>query len=363
MRVILHVDLDYFYAQVEERDNPQLKGKPVVVLVLSGRTEESGVVATANYEARRLNVKSGMPITAAKRRLEGLEAYFIPMRKSYYRFISDDVMNIIRRHADIFEQASRDEAYLDVTFKVNGDFKMASELALNLQGEIYREARLTCSIGVSYNKLIAKIASGIKKPNGVTIIKPEETSGFLAPLDISRIPGIGVKTSEYLKVRGYQTVKELLSLSRQQLTGFFGGKMGEYIYSSIRGVDEGPVAPRGRPEQEGRMKTLKEDTCNPEYILESLEPLITSIEKSLSDRRSGFRTLSVVLITSDLKTHTKSKTYDHRHYKLHPLKPDIFKLIAHFTSNSLPIRRVGLKVSNLFFEGEEKQAALTSFLK
>ncbi|MEM2906885.1 MAG: hypothetical protein QW739_02260, partial [Candidatus Odinarchaeota archaeon] len=179
MRIILHVDLDYFFAQVEEREDPNLKGKPVVVCVYSDRGGGSGVVAAANYTARRYNVKAGLPIRIAEKRLTGLNAVFLPVRKEYYESVSDEVMNIVKKYGDVFEQASIDEAYLDATSMLNGFFDKSYGHAINLQSDVYLRTGLTCSIGVSYNKLLAKIAAGFRKPNGVTVVKPGESEEFL----------------------------------------------------------------------------------------------------------------------------------------------------------------------------------------
>ena len=163
--VVLHVDLDYFFAQVEEREHPEYKGRPVVVCVYSGRTPDSGAVSTANYIAREFKVKPGMPITFAKRYLKDQDAIFVPVNHSLYRVVSGDVMKIPRSFATEFEQVSIDEAYLDVTERVQGDLKSAEALARQLKEEVFRKRGLTCSVVVGSNKLVAKIAANERKPN------------------------------------------------------------------------------------------------------------------------------------------------------------------------------------------------------
>ena len=181
VRVIIHVDLDYFFAQCEERENPAYKDKPVVVCVYATRGGDSGAVSTANYVARKFSVKSGIPITLAKRLLKGRDAVFLPVNRELYDKVSLEIMRILRNHADRFEQVSIDEAYLDVSQKANGNFALASELAKEIKEDILAREKLTCSIGVGPNKLVAKVAAGHKKPDGLTIIKPEEVRGFLFP--------------------------------------------------------------------------------------------------------------------------------------------------------------------------------------
>ena len=196
-RVIFHIDFDYFYAQCEELRSPELKTKPVAVCVYSDRGGESGAIATANYMARKFGVKSGMPIRFAKKRLEERpDSIFLPTDFDYYSDISEKAMKIIEGFADTFEYVGRDEAYLDVSKKTEGDFKKASHLAQQIKNTIREKVKLTCSIGISPNKLVSKIASDFKKPDGLTVVTPEKVEVFLEPLKIRDIPGIGKKTEE-----------------------------------------------------------------------------------------------------------------------------------------------------------------------
>jgi DNA polymerase IV (DinB-like DNA polymerase) len=363
MRIIFHIDLDYFYAQIEERDNPNLKGKPVLVLVLSGRTEDSGVVATANYPARELGAKSAMPIAIAKKKLAPYEAYYIPMRIDYYRFISEEIMEIISKYADSFEKASIDEAYLEVTKNIKGDFDKAYQLAKRIQQEVYSKVRLTLSIGISINKLIAKIASGIKKPNAITMIKPEEINSFLNPLPVKEIPGVGEKTSTKLLNKGVKTIGELRKISLEELNQLFGNKIGAFIYYSARGIDNSPVEDRGLPLQKSRIKTLREDSRDIDYIMSNLIPLIEKIDNYLVDHNIFFKTISTIFITTNLKAHTKSRTLDRAYNKLSNLQVEIRSLIKDFLEE-IPqeVRRAGIRASNFVVEDETKQTKLSSYL-
>ena len=193
-RVVFHVDFDYFFAQCEEIRIPDLKSKPVCVCVFSDRGGDSGAIATANYIAREFGVKLGMPISFAKKRLEERkEAIFLPVDFDYYLEISEKAMSIIKESADIFEYVGKDEAYLDVTDRVEGNFDKASHLAQQIKNSIRDKVKLGCSIGVSSNKLIAKIASDFRKPDGLTVVSPEKVEEFLEKLKIRAIPGIGKK--------------------------------------------------------------------------------------------------------------------------------------------------------------------------
>ena len=172
-RIVMLVDLDYFFAQIEEIRNPALKSKPVVVGMYSGRTEDSGAVSTSNYLARKCNVKSGIPLFLAKKRLEGTDAVFLPVDYDYYQQVSDRIMAILRGYADTLEQAGIDEAYLDVTKKALGSYQEAETLAKEMKDAVKQKIGVTFSVGIGPNKLIAKIASDINKPDGVTIVRPE----------------------------------------------------------------------------------------------------------------------------------------------------------------------------------------------
>jgi len=207
-RIVFHIDFDYFYAQCEEIRLPELKSKPVCVCVYSDRGGDSGAIATANYTARRYGVKSGIPIIFAKKRLEERkDAVFLPVDFDYYFEMSEKAMKIMESDADIFEYVGKDEAYLDVTKRVEGDYKKASHLAQQIKNSIRDQVKLSCSIGISPNKLISKIASNFQKPDGLTIVSPEKINEFLEPLEIRVIPGIGKKTENKFSEMNLKTIQ------------------------------------------------------------------------------------------------------------------------------------------------------------
>ena len=197
-RIILHLDLDYFYAQVEETQNPDIKDKPIVVCQYSGRTDDSGAVATTNYIARKFNVKSGLPIKTAKNLLQNTDSVFISANHELYESISETIMNIIRKYSDKFEQLSIDEACIDISNKINNDYQDAIKYGNTLQDEIKNSEKLTCSIGIGPNKLIAKMAADSNKPNGTTVITPDNVEDFLFPQQVNKLYGIGPKTKSKL---------------------------------------------------------------------------------------------------------------------------------------------------------------------
>ena len=244
-RIVFHVDFDYFYAQCEEIRNPQLKGKPVVVCIFSDRGGDSGAVATANYTAREFAVKSGIPIAFAKSRLkDNPEAVFLPADFDHYSDISSSAMRIIESFADVFEYVGRDEAYLDVTERTNLNFDRAGHIAQQLKNEIQHKLKMTCSVGVSPNKLISKVASDYKKPDGLTIIKPKQVMKFLEPLKIRVIPGIGKKTELVFTDLNCEIIKDIHKFDVFELNKKFGRKTGTYIYNAVRGIHDDQVRPK-----------------------------------------------------------------------------------------------------------------------
>lgn len=355
------VDLDYFYAQCEERRNPEIKGKPVVVCVYSGRTEDSGAVSTANYVARNYGVKSGIPIRLAKTRLKDVDAVFLPVDMDFYREVSDNIMEIMRGYADSFEQVSVDEAYLDVTQKTEGNYEEATELAARIKDKIFYKQRLTCSIGVGPNKLIAKIAADTQKPDGLTAVRPEEVQQFLKFLPVRRLMGVGTKTEKKMETLGIRTVVQLAKFDIQRLIDVFGKKMGIHFHNSALGIDDDPVQERSEPESLSRIATLKEDTNDMTTILEKAYQLCESVHVKLMQRQLFYRSVSIYIVAEDLGVHSRSKTFENPTNDLQLFKDTVKELFENFLNDSdVKARRVGVKVSNLNKE-EGTQRELTSF--
>src|SRR4030042_2489999 len=254
-RVIMLVDLDYFFAQCEELRNPALKDKPVVVGVYSGRTADSGAVSTANYVARKFGVKSGIPVYLAKKRLEGTEAVFLPVDYEFYEQISDKIMHMLRGYADSFEQVGIDEAYLDVTQKTQGSFEAESELAKKMKNEVKNQLGITFSVGVGPNKLVAKTAADSQKPDGLTVVKPEEAERFLSPLPVDRLVGVGRKTAAKMGELGIKTIGDLARYDQKQLMELFGKNLGVYFHNAANGTDNDPVQEAGAAGANNRIAT------------------------------------------------------------------------------------------------------------
>jgi DNA polymerase-4 len=299
VRKIVHIDMDAFYASVEQRDDPQLRGKPVVVAWRGNRS----VVCAASYEARRFGVRSAMPAIRAERLCP--DAVFLPPDFPRYRAVSRLVREIFRRHTDLIEPLSLDEAYLDVTENKTG-LPTATRVARTIREQIREELKLTASAGVAPNKFLAKIASDWRKPNGLFVIHPDEVDSFLLPLPVGRLPGVGKVTEEKLKKLDMQTVGVLRKLDLSALEGHFG-RYGVRLYDLARGIDKSEVIP-DRPTQ----SVSAEDTFEHDVPLTETEPMIRRLaEKTWTASRKELRIARTVVLklkTSEFKILTRSHT-------------------------------------------------------
>ncbi|MGQ0794948.1 MAG: DNA polymerase IV [Nitrosopumilaceae archaeon] len=348
-RIIFHVDFDYFFAQCEELRNPDLKTKPVAVCVFSDRGGDSGAIATANYLARKYGVKSGMPIRFAKKKLESsIEAVFLPTDFDYYSEISQNSMNVIKEFADIFEYVGRDEAYLDVSKRTEGSFVNAGHLAQQLKNAIRNSVKLSCTVGVSTNKLVSKIASDFKKPDGLTIVPPEKVETFLDTLPIRVIPGIGKKSEEKFSEMGLETISELKKVDVFSLNSMFGRKIGTYIYNAARGIDDEPVAPRQEATQYSRIITLKEDSKEYHFLAKELVKLCEDVHAAILKDDLMFKSIGIQFVQSDLSNKTKSRTLRNSTTSLDELKKIVLQLLVEsLEDQKILVRRIGVRVSDL----------------
>lgn len=299
VRKIVHIDMDAFYASVEQRDDPQLRGKPVVVAWLGNRS----VVCAASYEARRFGIRSAMPAVRAERLCP--EAVFVPPDFPRYRAVSRVVREIFKRHTDLVEPLSLDEAYLDVTENMTG-LPTATRVARAIRAQIREELNLTASAGVAPNKFLAKIASDWRKPDGLFVIQPDEVDTFLPPLPVGRLPGVGKVTEARLEKLGIRTVGDLRELELPALEGPFG-RHGLRLYELARGIDNSPVLP-DRPTQ----SVSAEDTFQHDVPLSETESLIRRLaEKTWAASRNETRIARTVVLklkTSEFRILTRSHT-------------------------------------------------------
>jgi DNA polymerase IV (DinB-like DNA polymerase) len=348
-RIVFHIDFDYFYAQCEEIRSPELRSKPVCVCVFSDRGGDSGAIATANYTARKYGAKSGIPIIFAKKRLEERkDAVFLPVDFEYYLKISEKAMEIMKENADIFEYVGKDEAYLDVTERVEGDFKKASHLAQQIKNSIRDKIKLSCSIGISPNKLVSKIASDFKKPDGLTIVSPDKIDEFLEPLKIRTIPGIGKKTEERFSEMNLETIQDLKKLDVFTLNKEFGRKNGTYIYNAVRGIDSEPVKKKEDSVQYSKIVTLKKDSKEYEFLSENLRKLCSEVYDVVKKNDRMFKSIGVHFVQSDLSNKSKSRMLRNPTLNLEELQKNADQLLKEALENqTITIRRLGVKVSEL----------------
>lgn len=362
-RIVMLVDLDYFFAQAEETRNPSIRDKPVVVCVYSGRSEDSGAVSTANYAARKFGVRSGMPIGLAKQKLENADAVFLPVDDAFYEDISKRIMSFLRGYADSFEQVGIDEAYLDVSRRIKGSYEEAAELARRIKIEIVTSDGLTCSIGVGPNKIVAKIASDIHKPDGLTVVKPQQVTEFFSPLSVDRLIGVGVKTTEKMRALGINTIGDLAKHDVQRLIDVFGKKVGLYFHNASSGVDNDPVQERAEAESVSRISTLKEDTRELRLIIEKTDRQCKEIEAELKQGCLTFKTVTIIAIMKNMSVRSRSKSLENKTSSVDVLIKTVYELFEKFLEQSdLEIRRVGVKVSG-FARDEKSQQQLTSFIE
>jgi len=347
--VIIHVDMDYFYAAIEEREDPSIREKAVVVCMYSNRGEEGGAVSTCNYAARGAGIRAAMPCRQA-RSLKP-DAVFLPVRKGFYEEVSKKVMAILHSYADseeAFERTSIDEAFLDVTRSCNSDFDLAREIGMRIKEEMKGQENLTCSVGIGPNKLIAKMASSFRKPDGITVVRTEQVQDFLRPMPVSKLWGIGKVTEEKLTEMGIRTVADLEEHDIQELVNVFGKNRGTWLRQAASGIDETPVRERSASDQIGRMASLKHDTHDEQMVFSLLTELADDVMDRAQARKVGFRSVTVTVIFSNFKTSTKSRTLSHPVSDRQVLHDTAREMMRQFLGeNAMNFRRIGVMVGNL----------------
>jgi DNA polymerase IV (DinB-like DNA polymerase) len=299
----------------------------------------------------------------AKRRLEETEAVFLPVDHEFYQQISDKIMQALRGYGDSFEQVSIDEAYLDVTQKVQGSFEAAEVLAQKIKDDVKKQHGLSFSVGVGPNKLVAKIACGSQKPDGITVVKPDEVAVFLSPLPVDHLVGVGRKTAAKMETLGIKTIGDLARYDVQRLVEVFGKTLGVYFHNAANGVDNEPVQETGEAESFSRIATLKENTRDLAFILEKTSQLTEDVYKELVQRKLGFKQVGIIAIMTDLSVHSRSQTLEKPVSDVVVLRKTVRELFEKFLEESeLEIRRVGVKISR-FAKEETEQKQLTSFFQ
>lgn len=352
MGVILHVDMDAFYASVEaQRRN--ISG-PLVVCVYSGRTEDSGAVSTCSYEARELGIHAAMPIKNAKKIAEesNQEVNFVGMDKNFYDQFSDDIKEeILEKHAEKIEKASIDEFYLELETE---NFEEAENIAGKIQASVKEDFGVTCSIGVAPNKLVAKIASDRDKPEGITVVKLENIEEFMRGLDVEDIHGIGGKTAEKLENLGISSVKDLAEAEPAKLVREFGENQGLKLKRKANGEDDSEVK-ENLQKQVTRITTLEENSRSFNQIKKVFPELASEIMDVLEEKNVDFGAVSLIVIDTDIEMSTRSKTLKTRVRDQEVIIDEGENLLEDFLEASESVlRRIGLRVSDLKKRGGQK---------
>jgi len=347
-RKIIHVDMDAFFASVEQRDNPQLKGKPVIV---GGKPNSRGVVAACSYEARQFGIRSAMPCSKAYRLCP--DAIFVPPRFDAYREVSNQIREIFWRYASEVEPLSLDEAYLDVSY--TEDHKgSATLIAKAIKVDILAATNLIASAGVSYNKFLAKIASDMDKPDGLYVIKPDQGEQFVAELKVGQFHGVGPATETKMHKLGIFTGADLKQWSLPKLSEKFG-KSAQHYFNIVRGIDHRPVKSSRIRKSLGKETTFSEDVLSTESLLQTLAQLTEVVFISLDKQQLKGRTITVKVKYTNFQQVTRAHTAEHNLTKQH-IPALCQQLLAKTEAGKTPIRLVGLSISG--FEREDKKSGV-----
>ena len=348
-RKIIHIDMDAFYASVEQRDDPSLRGKPIAV----GGGGNRGVTTTASYEARKFGVRSAMPGWKAKQLCPQL--IFVPPRFDAYSEVSKQIREIFLDYTDLIEPLSLDEAFLDVTVNKKS-IPYGMEVAKEIMQRVQKETELTCSAGVSYCKFLAKIASDFKKPNGLTVIRPHQAESFLETLPVKDFFGVGKVTAKKMENMGITTGKDLKEFSKLELAQNFG-KSGMFFYDIVRGIDNRPVNNSRVRKSLGVERTLNDDLSTIEEIFPFLEKIIAQFISRLAKADNYGRTITLKLKTSDFQTITRSTSKKYYIKDEEEIAQISIALLEANESSFDKIRLIGLTASNL----EKEQNELTEW--
>jgi len=340
-RIILHLDMDSFYASVEMQKRPEIRGKPVIIGADPKQGLGRGVVCTCSYEARAFGVRSAMPVSRAFALCP--QAIFLQPDFALYSAVSESIMAILRTYGFRFQQVSIDEAFLDISS--HGDYSRARELALQIKSAIHSQLGVTCSIGIGPGKVVAKMASDFQKPDGLTIVKPENLDKFLRPLPVRKIPGIGGKSEAELSALDIRTIGDLIDSDPRLMVLRFGRGIVSLL-NSIHGIDESEVCERVGVGSLSRETTFEYDTDDPSLVADTLGRLVDAVCLSLGEEQLRCRTVTVKVRYQDFATRTKARTLSH-----YTDDPDAIRTCARMLFRDIykggKIRLLGLRVSSI----------------
>ncbi len=340
--IVFHIDMDAFFSAFEERERPELDGKPVVVGADPKEGKGRGVVSTCNYEARKFGIRSGMPISKAYRLCP--QAVFLPVNFELYWRVSQNIMKIISGYALKMQQAGIDEAFL--VPKDVKTYSSAKSIARKIKKEIIEREHLTCSIGIGPNKLVAKIASDLKKPDGLTAVKNKDVKSFLSPLQVRKLYGIGPKTEEALNKLGIMTIGDIAKYDKNKLNDAFG-KFGFVMHDYANGIDNSDVIENAESKSVGREITFEKDTNDFKLIGKVIDDISSEIFNTAKNAGYVFRTVVLKIRFEDFETHTKRKSIKNNDITLENLKETADELLSCFQNARKKIRLIGLRLTNL----------------
>jgi len=346
---IIHIDMDAFYAAIEQRDNPSLSGKPVIV---GGDPDRRGVVSTCSYEARKYGVHSAMASKTAVRLCP--HGVFLYPRFDAYKEASRQFMTICAEYTDLIEPLSLDEAFLDVT-ENKKNIVSATNIAKEIRERIFTEIGLTASAGVSYNKFLAKTASEINKPDGLAVIKPGDAEKFLETLAIGKFYGVGKVSEKRMIALGINNGLDLKNTDLEKLTKHFG-KAGKFYYDIVRGIDHRPVSPFRERKSYGREITLDEDILDIDLIHSILREIAEELEAAFKRKCLKGRTITLKVKYFDFQLSTRSTTVDESADTADAIMDEILRLLKYTEAGNKKIRLLGIALSN--FENEDEKACL-----
>jgi DNA polymerase IV len=353
LRKIIHVDMDAFYASVEQRDNPELRGRPLAV----GGSEARGVVAAASYEARAFGVHSAMPSITAKRKCP--ELIFVPPRFDVYRAVSQQIREIFAEYTSMIEPLSLDEAYLDVTENFKG-MQIATDIATEIRAKIKAATGLNASAGISYNKFLAKMASDLNKPNGQAVITPKNGPAFVENLAVKKFHGVGPATAQKMHQLGIETGADLKDRSLDFLIDHFG-KSGPYFYGIARGIDHRQVKPDRVRKSVGAEDTFRQDVFDYDLARQGVQPLIEKVWTYCEDTGIGAKTVTLKVKYGDFNQITRSRTVAAPLASPHALEEIVSQLLMAIFPTGKGIRLLGVTLSSLERATARPNTQLTFF--
>ena len=356
VRKIIHIDMDAFYASVEQRDNPGYRGKPIVV---GGRPEQRGAVAAASYEARKYGIHSAMPSRVAQQRCSHL--IFVKPRFDVYRDVSRQIREVFFRYTDLVEPLSLDEAYLDVT-QNKKNMMSAMAIAREIKQAIRQNTQLTASAGVSINKFLAKIASDLDKPDGLYLIPPQDAAAFVEALPIEKFYGIGKATATKMNAVGIHTGADLKTWSEDALVNKFG-RVGHYYYRAARGQDDRPVNPNRIRKSIGAEQSFTDDLTSLDAMQTALRDIADSVHHRLKRNQRSGHTLTLKVKYADYQQITRSQTVSDLLRDAAPIYALASQLLIDHLDRQKNVRLLGITISNLSSETSSPKASTVQYIQ